>query len=47
LNVVGYALGGLMMFMMTLMVTTGFCMPSALYGRLFGRWVRAVERVHQ
>lgn len=35
-SVVGYALGGLMMTMMSIMVTTGFCMPSKMYGKLFG-----------
>ena len=35
-DVVGYALGGLMMVMMSIMVTTGFCIPSKLYGKLFG-----------
>ena len=35
--VAGYAVGSVMLAMALVQVTTGFCIPSAIYARLFGR----------
>jgi hypothetical protein len=43
-DVVGYALGGLMVVMMSIMVTTGFCVPSKIYGKLSGSGSVVVTR---
>ena len=44
MNFAAYVLGGLMIVMATVQVTTGFCMPSALYRRLFGSVAYGVDR---
>jgi hypothetical protein len=40
----GYALGGLMIVVASVQVATGFCMPSKIYGLLFGPVVYKIEQ---
>jgi hypothetical protein len=43
LNVMGYFLGGMLTGVAALVSTTHFCIPSLIYGLLFGRPISATK----